>query len=63
MYGQIMTPARSGMNHARGDKFVYCHEALHMRAKLGSAGSVQSVAEWESDSDTDASDDEEDLKV
>ena len=34
VYGQIMTRERSRMQHARGDKLVYCHEALHMRAKL-----------------------------
>ena len=64
--GQIMTPARSRMQHARGDKLVYCHEALHMRAKLQtvqSAGYVQKAVQWDSDSDSDASDDEEDLKV
>lgn len=62
-----MTPARSGMNHARGDKFVYCHEALHMRAKLQSASYEQEAVKWDSDSDSDTSeverDDEADLAV
>lgn len=58
-----MTPARSRMQHARGDKLVYCHEALHMRAKLQGAGCVQKAVQWDSDSDSDASDDEDDLKV
>ena len=53
----------SRVHHARGDKLVYCHEALHMRAKLQGAEYVQEVVKWDSDSDSDASDDEEDLKV
>ena len=32
VYGQIVTPARSCMQHKRADKLVYCHEALHMRS-------------------------------
>ena len=27
VYGQIMTPARSRMHHARADKLEYCHKA------------------------------------
>ena len=56
-----MTPARSGMKHERGDKLVYCHEALHLRAKLQRAGYVQQAVKWDSDSDSDETD-EEDLK-
>ena len=37
VYGQIMTRERSRMHHARGDKLVYCHEALHLCAKLQGA--------------------------
>ena len=51
VYGQIMTPARSRMQHVRGDKLVYCHEALHMREKLQCAGYVQRAVKWDSDSD------------
>ena len=50
------------MGHAVGDKLVYCHEALHMKAKLQKAGYEQKVVKWDFDSDSDASD-EEDLKV
>ena len=50
------------MHHARGDKLVYCHEALHLSAKLQGAGYVQEAVRWVSDSDSDESD-EEDLKV
>jgi hypothetical protein len=51
------------MQHARGDKLVYCHEALHLRAKLQGAAYQQESVKWDSDSDSDATDDEEDLKV
>ena len=46
VYG-IMTPARSCMQHQRGDKLVYCHEALHLRAKLQRAAYVQKAVKWE----------------
>ena len=59
VYGQIKTRERSRMSHAIGDRLVYCHEALHMLQK---AGYEQKVVKWDSDSDSDASD-EEDLKV
>ena len=61
VYGQIVTPARSCMQHKRADKLVYCHEALHMRSKLQGAGYEQEVVKWDSDSDSDESDDEQDL--
>ena len=63
VYGQIVTPARSCMQHKRADKLVYCHEALHMRSKLQGAGYEQEVVKWDSDSDSDESDDEQDLMV
>ena len=44
--------------HAR----VYVHEALHLQGKLQAAGYKQAIEKWDSDSDSDASDDE-DLKV
>ena len=58
-----MTPARSRMDHVRGDKLVYCHEALHLRAKLTKASYVQKPVKWDSDSDSDSESDEEDLKM
>ena len=63
VYGQIKTKDRSALGHARGDKLVYCHEALHLKGKLQDAGYTQAVEKWDSDSDSDASDDEEDLKA
>ena len=62
VYGQIMTAARSRTHHARGDKLVYCHEALHLRAKLQKAGYAQKAVKWDSDSDSDSTD-EEDLAM
>lgn len=49
------------MQHEVSDKLVYCHEALHLREKLQKAGSKPKVQKWESDSDSDETDDE-DLK-
>ena len=62
IYGQIKTTARSRMGHATGDKLVYCHEALHLKGKLQNAGYKQKTEKWDTDSDSDASDDE-DLKM
>jgi predicted esterase len=50
------------MGHAVADKVVYCHEALHLNRKLQTAGYKQEAEKWDSDSDSDVSDDE-DLKV
>ncbi len=44
------------------DKLVYCHEALHLKVKLQMAGYNQSAEKWDSDSDSDETD-EEDLKM
>ena len=63
IYGQIKTLKRSRMGHDVGDKLVYCHEALHLREKLQKVTYSQKVDKWESDSDSDATDDEEDLMV
>ena len=52
-----------GLWHATGDKLVYCHEALHMKAKLQKAAYAQCVEKWDSDSDSDESEDEMDLAV
>ena len=59
VYGMIKTSARGRMGHAVADKFVYCHEALHMRSKLQTASYTQVVEKWDSDSDSDASDDDD----
>ena len=62
VYGAIKTSARGTMGHAVADKRVYVHEALHLQGKLQAAGYKQAIEKWDSDSDSDASDDE-DLKV
>ena len=62
VYGKIKTEQRSRLGHAVADKLVYAHEALHLREKLQSASYVQTVEKWDTDSDSNESDDEEDLK-
>lgn len=57
VYGQIKGPARSRLQHERADKRVFCHEALHFQHKLQNASHRHEVVAWESDSD---SNDEED---
>jgi len=52
----------------RGDnqfchKRVYCHEALHLKEKLQSAGSKQETVGWDTDEASDASTTEADLAV
>ena len=42
---------------------VYIHEALHLRDKVQDAGYKALVEKWDSDSDSDASNDEADLMV
>ena len=62
VYGAINTTASGQMGHAVADKRVYCHEALHRKGKLQTAGYKQAVEKWDTDSDSDSSD-EEDLKM
>ena len=63
VYGAIKTTARGTMGHAVADKRVYCHEALHLKGKLQTASYKQAVEKWDSDSDSDVSSDEDDLKM
>ena len=44
-----------------GQALVYCHEALHLQNKLQKAGYEAKTVEWDTDSDSNASC-EEDLK-
>ena len=50
------------MGHESGDMRVYCHEALQMKDKMQTAGYKAKVEKWDTDSDSDETD-EEDLKV
>ena len=59
IYGQIKTKVRSRMGHGVGDKLVYCHEALHLQKKLQTASYRAKVEKWDSDSDSDETDDED----
>ena len=63
MYGQIKSAGKSRMQHKVADKLVYCHEALHLKLKLQDAGYKQKVEKWDTDSDSDDSKDEDDLKM
>ena len=56
------------MSLGRGDnqfchKRVYCHEALHLKEKLQSAGSKQETVGWDTDEASDTSTTEADLAV
>ena len=61
IYGQIKSEKRCGLSHAKSDKLVYCHEALHLKEKLQKAGYKAKMVKWDSDTDSDESDDEKDL--
>ena len=54
-------PPHIRLSHEKADKLVYCHEALHLQNKLQKAGYEVKVERWDTDSDSNASD-EEDLK-
>ena len=58
-YGQIKSLSRNTMRHEVSDKLVYCHEALHLREKLQKASFIAKVEKWDTDSDSDSSDDED----
>ena len=51
------------MKHANADKYVFCHEALHLRLKRQSASFRHDVERWESDTDSEGSQDEDDFTV
>ena len=53
--------AACGLSHAKSDKLVYCHEALHLKDKLQKAGYKAKMVKWDSDSDSDEMYDEKDL--
>ena len=60
---QVPTPL-GGSSNSDSAELVYCHEALHLRDKLQKASFTAKVEKWVSDSDSDASSqDEADLAV
>ena len=54
---------RVRMRHGVGDKLVYMHEALALRLKLQKASYCEVAEKWDTDSDSDVSDDEKDLNT
>ena len=48
--------------HAIADKLVYAHEALHLEQKMQDAGWAPDVERWESDTDSEGSDEDVDFK-
>ena len=63
IYGQVKTKERSQMGHSKGDKLVYCKQALALKDKLQTASYKAKVEKWDSDSNSDESDDEADLSA
>lgn len=65
IYGRIKHKGRTQLGHSKADKLVYCHEAIHLKNKLQTASYKVAIEKWDSDSDSDASEenDEEDLKM
>lgn len=63
IYGRIKHKGRAVLGHSKGDKLVYCHEAIHLKNKLHKAAYTVAVEKWDTDSDSDMSDDEADLMV
>ena len=58
LYGQIKSAGSSRRGHSSCDKRVFCHEALHLSASYS-----QAIVEWDSDSDSGDSEDEDFTKL
>lgn len=59
IYGQIFATHKTRMKHATADKLVFCHEMMHVQLRMQDAGWSADVERWESDSDSDVSDEED----
>ena len=61
IYGVIKSDRRTRLKPVVADKRVYCHEALHLHAKLQDAAYRGESAEpWDEDSDSDSDQSEAD---
>ena len=54
---------KASMLHATADKLVYCHETMHVLAKMQDEGWQADTEAWESDEDSDKSDEEADFDL
>jgi len=61
VYGQIRSAHKARMKHGTADMLVYAHEALHLEEIMQDAGWAPDIERWESDTDSDGSDDEADF--
>ena len=62
IYGHVKDKGRSTLGHSKSDKLVYCRQSLALREKLQTASYKAKIEKWDSDSDSDESDDG-DLKM
>lgn len=54
VYGMIKGERLTALGHAKADRRVFCHEALHMKETLQSARYVNVPERWDEHSDTDS---------
>jgi hypothetical protein len=58
VYGQIQNSQKSRMQHRTADKLVFCHEAMHVQMRMQNAGWSADVERWETDEESDGSEEE-----
>ena len=46
---RIKSKEHAQLGHAKSDKLVYCHEALHLKEKAQHAGYKAPVEKWDTD--------------
>ena len=60
VYGQIQGSNKSRLAHRTADKLVFCHESMHVQLRMQDAGWSADLGRWESDEDSEDSDQERD---